>query len=107
MRDLNFDQIKADLGRNFVRFNDEHAQYKVQEILKLDAEFLSQKDLGFIDYSFVMWHETLKPGQKINEIETRNRYLNNDSNSVIHVAIIDYLQEFNTIKKMESKIKKC
>jgi hypothetical protein len=54
----------------------------------------------------VMWHETLKPGQYVShDIENRNRFVNNEGKSVIHIAIIDYLQEYNVKKMIESKYK--
>ena len=52
-----------------------------------------------------MWHETLKEGQNIHEITTRNRFVNDNGKSVIHIAIIDYLQEYNWMKTLESKLK--
>ena len=52
-----------------------------------------------------MWHETLKPDQNIHGVENRNKFVNNNGKSVIHIAIIDYLQEWNWMKSMESKLK--
>ena len=60
--------------------------------MQSDAEFLAKH--GFIDYSLVMWHETLNPDIEYNipnGFERRNRFLNDNGKSVVHIAIIDYL----------------
>lgn len=96
----------------------------LKQIVQLDAEFLS--DLGFLDYSLLLAVEKIKNPVKPNyrdtyirgmnfksEIEesalenakTRHRFKSTCGKYVYHIAIIDYLTQFNLSKRIESYYK--
>ena len=75
-------------------------------MIENDSELLIKHNL--MDYSLLMVIERLPRNVKATEliINNTNRYFVPSNRSVIHLGIIDYLQDFNINKKLEMKYKK-
>ena len=71
----------------------------LNDIIEKDTKFLAEFEM--IDYSLLLTLENIQPNQKV--ICTNNRKLSVDGKTVIHLGIIDYLQEFNLAKYIEMK----
>ena len=78
---------------------------QINKILKKDGEFLSK--MGLMDYSLLLVIESAKKGDRFlptirgNRI-SRNMFLSKDRQIIYHIGIIDYLQNWNYIKKIEN-----
>ena len=98
LRDLNFNQINKDLGNKMVNLK-WYLSPVINDIIDKDSKFLASH--GLIDYSLLLTCEQVRSRQKVRE--TNNRKLSVDGKTVIHLGIIDYLQEYNCMKYMEMK----
>lgn len=74
---------------------------QLRAIIELDCEFLRSK--GLMDYSLYLTVEKVLSANKLSP--NRNRIYSYDGTELYHIGIIDYLQEWNLFKKVESKWK--
>ena len=107
LRDLNLVEIMRDIDL----LNLEESEVKeIRKMIEEDSSLLIKHNL--MDYSLLMVIEKLPPPDLMENpasglvINNCNRYFVPSNRSVIHLGIIDYLQEFNVAKKLEMKYKK-
>jgi len=58
-----------------------------------------------MDYSLLLVIETLNPNRITKLTPSRNCLLAQDNSTLIHIGIIDYLQDFNLAKRCEMQYK--
>lgn len=73
---------------------------KIRQIVYSDAKFLQQ--LKLIDYSLLLAVEELKNFPNNDFEKSRHTFLSNCGRYAYHIAIIDYLTEWNFMKQIES-----
>ena len=90
------------------------AKHDIKEIItecEKDVEFM--KNMKFMDYSLLLAVERIKDpifveeknlndSQELVEATNRHRFFSTCGNYVYHIAIIDYLTQFNFNKRLES-----
>ena len=104
LRDLNLTEIMRDIDI----LNLEESEVRdIRNMIEQDSNLLIKHNL--MDYSLLMVIEKLPPSYEMPEIGSItncNRYFIASNRSVIHLGIIDYLQEFNFNKNVEMRYKK-
>ena len=76
---------------------------EINTCVKQDSTFLSHHNL--MDYSLLLVIETLNPNRITKLSLSRNCLLSQDNSTLIHIGIIDYLQDFNLAKRCELQYK--
>ena len=97
LKDLNFIEINRDLGQSLVNLTIQQID-DLNACIKEDCAFLSKHNL--MDYSLLLVIETLNPN-RITKLNPSNRNSFHCNDKLLHIGIIDYLQEFNLTKKCE------
>ena len=106
-RDLNFVEMNKDLKGGIINLSDEEIE-SLNETIKKDSLFLEQHSL--MDYSLLLAIESQRsklqyPFHNSWQKQNRNAILSTDNNRYFFIGIIDYLQDYNLLKKVERSFK--
>jgi len=73
---------------------------KLQKVMRKDVKFL--RECGLMDYSMLVAIEKRGPRSTVNLVVDQNsNHTFAHGDKIVHLAIIDYLQEWNLNKKLE------
>ena len=98
------------LDNNFIGLNKNGKLIKIQkdireqliDIIEKDSQFLARHRL--MDYSLLLQMEKIDPNKAY--ASPRNIWMSIDGTHCYHISIIDYLQEWDIVKKTEIQLKR-
>jgi len=77
----------------------ELTRQKLQKVMRKDVDFL--RGCGLMDYSMLVAIEKRGPRSSVKREDQDSNHAFTNGDKTVHLAIIDYLQEWNLNKKLE------